>query len=55
MVAHVLVSKYAWHLKLYRQAQILRTQGLDIARAVDRLLLTGQVRSSIRHKYYAYD
>jgi transposase len=34
MVAHVLVSKYAWHLPLYRQAQILRTQGLDIARAV---------------------
>jgi transposase len=34
MVAHVLVSKYAWHLPLYRQAQIMRTQGLDIARAV---------------------
>jgi transposase len=34
MVAHVLVSKYAWHLPLYRQSQILRSQGLDIDRAV---------------------
>src|SRR5437016_9350945 len=34
MVAFVLVSKYAWHLPLYRQAQILRTQGLDIKRAI---------------------
>jgi transposase len=34
MVAHVLVSKYAWNLPLYRQAQILRSQGIDIARAV---------------------
>jgi transposase len=34
MVAHVLVSKYAWHLPLYRQSQMLRTQGLDIKRAI---------------------
>ena len=34
LVAHVLVSKFAWHLPLYRQAQILRSQGIDIARAV---------------------
>ena len=34
MVAHVVVSKYAWHLPLYRQSQILRSQGLDIDRAV---------------------
>jgi transposase len=27
LVAHVLVSKYAWHLPLYRQAQILLSQG----------------------------
>src|SRR6185369_611188 len=33
MVASVLVSKYAWHLPLYRQAQMLRAQGLDIKRA----------------------
>jgi transposase len=34
MVAHILVSKYAWHLPLYRQSQMLRTQGLDIKRAI---------------------
>jgi transposase len=32
MVASVLVSKYAWHLPLYRQAQMLAAQGLDIKR-----------------------
>src|SRR5437763_2578409 len=30
LVAHVLVSKYAWHLPLYRQAQILLAQGIVI-------------------------
>jgi transposase len=34
MVASVLVGKYAWHLPLYRQAQMLAVQGLDIKRAV---------------------
>ena len=34
MIAHVLVAKYAWHLPLYRQSQILRSQGLDIKRAI---------------------
>ena len=34
MVASVLVSKYAWHLPLYRQAQMLAAQGLDIRRSV---------------------
>jgi len=34
MVASVLVAKYAWHLPLYRQAQMLAVQGLDIKRAV---------------------
>ncbi len=34
MVAHVLVGKYACHLPLYRQAQMLRAQGIDIKRAV---------------------
>ena len=33
MVAYVLVAKYAWHLPLYRQAQMLLAQGLDIKRA----------------------
>jgi transposase len=33
MVAHVLVSKYAWHLPLYRQAQILLAQGIEIERS----------------------
>jgi hypothetical protein len=30
----VLVAKYAWHLPLYRQAQMLAAQGLDIKRSV---------------------
>jgi transposase len=34
MVASVLVGKYAWHLPLYRQAQMLAAQGIDITRAV---------------------
>jgi transposase len=34
MVAHVLVAKYAWHLPLYRQAQMLLAQGIDIKRSV---------------------
>src|SRR4029434_3037017 len=33
MVASVLVAKYAWHLPLYRQAQMLRSQGIAIERA----------------------
>jgi transposase len=34
MVAFVLVAKYAWHLPLYRQAQMLLAQGIDIKRSV---------------------
>jgi len=34
LVAYVLVSKYAWHLPLYRQAQILLAQGIEIDRSV---------------------
>jgi len=34
LVAYVLVAKYAWHLPLYRQAQMLVAQGLDIERAI---------------------
>ncbi len=34
MVAYVLVAKYTWHLPLYRQAQMLLAQGIDIKRAV---------------------
>lgn len=33
MVAHVLVSKYADHLPLYRQAQIYSRQGVDLDRS----------------------
>jgi transposase len=33
LVADVLVSKYAWHLPLYRQAQILVTEGISIDRS----------------------
>jgi transposase len=34
MVASVLVAKYAWHLPLYRQSQMLAAQGVDIKRSV---------------------
>jgi transposase len=34
MVASVLVGKYAWHLPLYRQAQMLAVQGLDLKRSI---------------------
>ena len=33
LVAHVLAAKYAWHLPLYRQSQIMATQGLAIDRS----------------------
>jgi transposase len=33
LVAHVLAAKYAWHLPLYRQSQMLATQGLAIDRS----------------------
>ena len=32
MVAFILVSKYAWHLPLYRQAQMLALQGIKLDR-----------------------
>src|ERR1700752_1996306 len=34
MVAYVLVGKFAWCLPLYRQAQMMLAQGIDIKRAV---------------------
>jgi transposase len=34
MVAWVLVAKYAWYVPLYRQAQMLASQGIDIKRSV---------------------
>jgi transposase len=33
MIAQVLVGKYAWHLPLYRQAQMLASQGIEIDRS----------------------
>src|SRR5262249_47446150 len=33
MVAHVVTGKYAWHLPLYRQAQMLASQGIEIDRS----------------------
>ena len=33
LVADVLVSKYAWHLPLYRQAQMLAAEGIEIDRS----------------------
>ena len=32
-IAHVIVSKYADHLPLYRQAQIYSRQGIDLDRS----------------------
>src|SRR6202521_4454118 len=34
MVASVLVAKYAWHLPLYRQAQMMLPQGRDMKRSI---------------------
>ena len=33
MVARVVTSKYAWHLPLYRQSQMLASQGIEIDRS----------------------
>jgi transposase len=33
VVANVLVAKYGWHLPLYRQAQMLQSQGIEIERS----------------------
>jgi transposase len=33
LVADVVVSKYAWHLPLYRQAQMIATEGIEIDRS----------------------
>jgi transposase len=33
MVASVLANKYAWHLPLYRQAQMLQSHGIDLDRS----------------------
>lgn len=33
LVAHVLVSRYADHLPLYRQAQIMARQGVELERS----------------------
>ena len=30
MVTHMLAAKYAWHQPLYRQAQMLAAQGIDL-------------------------
>jgi transposase len=43
-VAHVLVSKYADHLPLYRQAQIYARQGVTL----DRSTLADWVRATLR-------
>jgi transposase len=34
MVASALVAKLAWHLPLYRQAQLLAARSVDIKRSV---------------------
>ena len=33
LVAHVLAAKYLWHLPLYRQAQMITTQGIVLDRS----------------------
>jgi transposase len=40
LVSHVVVSKFAWYLPLYRQVQILAGQGIDL----DRATLAGWVK-----------
>ena len=47
MIAHVLVARYADHLPLYRQAQILARQGV-ISRAVHPVVLDGLRRGGSR-------
>ncbi|MGY4154738.1 transposase [Bradyrhizobium sp. USDA 4461] len=42
LVSHVVVSKFAWYLPLYRQAQILAGQGVRL----DRATLAGWVRAA---------
>jgi hypothetical protein len=37
-VASVVVDKFAWHNPLYRQAQIMKLQGLPVDLASTRLL-----------------
>ncbi len=50
-IAHVLVSKYADHLPLYRQAQIYARSGLDL----DRSTLAGWVGKAAFHLRPVYD
>lgn len=40
LVTHVVVSKFAWYLPLYRQVQILASQGIHL----DRATLAGWVK-----------
>jgi transposase len=42
LLAHVLISKYADHLPLYRQSQIFKREGMDLSRS----LLAGWVGKS---------
>jgi transposase len=44
LIAHVLISKYADHTPLYRQAGILQRSGIDI----DRSTLAGHCRGLLR-------
>jgi transposase len=46
LLAHVLVSKYADHLPLYRQSEIFAREGIDL----DRSTLADWVGSAIRHR-----
>ena len=50
-IAHVLVSKYADHTPLYRQAQIYARSGLDL----DRSTLAGWVGKAAFHLRPVYD
>jgi transposase len=50
-VAHVLVSKYADHMPLYRQAQIYSRQGIDL----DRSTLAGWVGKAAYELRPVYD
>ena len=45
LLAHVAVSKFAWHLPLHRQAQMLAGHGIDL----DRSTLVRWIRRAARH------
>ena len=48
LVASVVVDKFAWHNPLYRQAQIMKLQGLPVDRSTLAFWVGSQRRNSSR-------